>query len=245
MVRTLGIDEEMLVKALKLLVREKISDHEEDESVKLENIEGEINEKDSSYVTAEVGEDEFDKSNVSIKNKESKNVNNFVLKRIVGDGKCGISSISNIIKWHNKNVGIKEKIEEKEVLKALYRGFEKKANKIQGVENLEWRKKRNNIKNIKDYGQFLKKILNSDFIDEDEFLIDVELDLIATEFKINVVVIHKDIKNDIPKHYFHGNEDDMVYFIYHAGMHFDVMLLSEGSVYIEKELIRNGKLTFM
>ena len=188
-------------------------------------------EDDTSFTTAE-DDTKLRKDGV----EENEVVNIFLLKKIEGDGKCGLSALSYILntlcgKRNREN----NKINDSEILNRLLEQYKKMKDKIDGIEIANIRSKGNSSYTVGEYGRFLQSIENSSRVAEEDYLSDTEIGLVAKGFNINIVILHEKKINDVPKHLLHGDDNDPVFFLRHRGMHYDVLALMEGVIYDEKQ----------
>lgn len=187
---------------------------------------------------------EIKKKKVEMHSEQEDNdmrVNHFVKKTIRGNGKCGISAMSFIINFFISNK--MDKISDATILSALYKWVKTNAKKYGGKEILSFRKtdSKGKVKDIECYKAFLQEIERSDVVKADQYLINQEIGVIAEVFKMNVIILH-DSRNDVHKRYLFGKSDEMVFFIKYGGLHYDVWMLAENSIYIEEEFLNGGKL---
>ena len=90
---------------------------------------------------------------------------------------------------------------------------------------------------IDDYWRFLKGINETEVVSYDKYLIDAEMNLLAKAYKLNMIIVPNNLEHAAPKHYFYGDREERIVFVRHVGVHYDVLLLDENSVYLESALI--------
>jgi hypothetical protein len=111
-------------------------------------------EDDTSFTTAE-DDTKLRKDGI----EENVVVNTFLLKKIEGDGKCGLSALSYILNTLcGKRSRDNNKITDSDILNRLLEQYKKVKDKIDGVEIANIRSKGSSSYTVGDYGRFLQSI---------------------------------------------------------------------------------------